>query len=221
MTLTPNQLAALRTDLTTLVQLDYDHLRDELLDHYATLTEENMANGLSFYEASTTAWVAMGNGEGIQRIQTRYELVTRKQIKARHAAIMKSFLYWPTVVTTLLTATLVVYLLFILPVRPARLFTIILVCSPLFVMVATAIPYYGHRDSRKKLVWNYIVHRGNLPINVLNMLNICSITDAEAILHPSRLNVLLVVALAGASLFLTFSLAQLMREHFTFKLAQG
>ena len=124
MLLSTKQLADLRHDLTSLATISDDHLADELLDHYATLTEENMATGQSFHEASTAAFHAMGNGIGIQQIQERYERIARHQIRSRHIAIRQSYLMWPTVVTTLFVGASIAYLILaVLPPHFAKLLT--------------------------------------------------------------------------------------------------
>jgi len=105
--LTPSQLTVLRQDLHKLAQIEYDAVFAELLDHYATLTEQKMADGQSFEYASAYAWADLGSGEGMQRLQDDYVKAIRQQVAARHKAIVKSYFRWPTIVVTALMAVLV------------------------------------------------------------------------------------------------------------------
>ncbi|MEZ0542610.1 hypothetical protein [Fibrella arboris] len=215
MPLTNQQLADLRHDLTSLADIRYDHLADELLDHYATLTEEKMATGLSFYEASTDAFLAMGNGEGIRRIQVKYEIETKKQIKARYWRIVKSYCRWPTVVTTLLVGTLLVNLYLTLPANYLKTMTIALCLSPVFVVLSAWIPYYWQNDTRKKLVWKYISDNGAWPINTVNIL--INLYDFPTYTAPITCRMALILLLAIGCLRQSISLAQLTRETFYYK----
>ncbi len=211
-TLSPKQLNDLRHDLTSLADIKYDHLREELLDHYATLTEEKMVAGQSFYEASTAAWLAMGNGKGIQQIQDDYETVTKQQIKARHKEIMRSYLRWPTVVTTLLIGILLVYILLLLPLRPAKTLAVLLTTGSTIVVISAWIPYYRQKDSRQKLVWQYISPCANWSNILMQVINVV-FPDNE----PSHSHIYFLVAVSTVSLYVAVSLAQLTREHFHHK----
>lgn len=213
--LTTNQLRDLRHDLTSLGRITYDHLADELLDHYATLTEEKMEAGLSFYEASTAAFVEMGNGLGIQTIQDTYERSTKKQVRARHAAIMKSYFCWPTVVTTLLVGTLLGNIYVNLPADSAKIMAYILAFSPSAVILAAWIPYYRKKDSSQKLVWRYISDNGSWPLNLFNSFVI--LNGSDTLLVPFTTHLSVAALLAGGMLFQAISLAQLTRETFYFK----
>ena len=106
MSLTSHQLNTLRHDLVSLATVEYDDVMAELLDHYASLTEQKMANGADFTEASKWAWFDMGSGEGIQQIQTDYEKSITKQVQDQHLAIIKGYFRWPMLVTTALVAAI-------------------------------------------------------------------------------------------------------------------
>lgn len=55
MNLTATQLSALRLGLQSLANIEHDEVLDELLDHYAMLTEQKMAEAYAFDEASKWA----------------------------------------------------------------------------------------------------------------------------------------------------------------------
>lgn len=213
-TLSTKQLDALRHDLRSLADIKYVHLQEELLDHYATLTEANVATGQSFYEASTAAWLAMGNGKGIQQIQDDYETVTKQQIKARHKEIIRSYLHWPTVVTTLLVGILLVCGLMLLPMMAAKVLVYCLVASP---TVAAGISYYRRKDSHQELAWQFISQRTNWATCLLNLFNLFNMQskDGATIYSPTQIALLLIST--GACFLLAVSLAQLTREHFYHK----
>lgn len=209
MALTSHQLDALCHDLNTLVKIDYAHLRNEILDHYALLTEEKMAEGYSFDDASTMAWLALGDGKGIQKIQTRYVIATRKHLQARHWAIVCSFFRWPTILTTGLVGVALTYLLLELPNRSSRWLIGGLILSPLVIILIGAFYYYWRRDSRKKLTWSYINVTGRWPIVLLYLLNSFYRMGAYTL---TPLVVVGLAVLGLLSLLLTISLAQLLRE---------
>lgn len=213
MSLTDKQLADLRHDLTSLAHVTYAHLIDELLDHYAMLTEEKMAAGQSFYEASTDAWLAMGDGIGIQQIQSRYERMARRQIKDRHTEIRQSYLQWPTVMTTLLVGVLIAYLLLVVLPNPlVKLLTIVLVTSPVFVLLTAYVSYSRRRYSRQQLVWEFIRKQVSGPLIIVNLLNATDERNFSPVVHAC-----LLVILTAGSLYSTISLAQLTRETFYYK----
>ena len=216
MSLSTKQLADLRHDLTSLATISYDHLADELLDHYAMLTEENMATGQSFHEAGTAAFHAMGNGIGIQQIQERYERVTRHQIRGRHIAIEQSYLMWPTVLRTLLVGVIMAYLILaVLPPHFAKLLPGVLVLSPAFVLLIAGVSYFWQRDSRKRLVWKFIKSQINAPTMYITLIFILSSTGDGTL--SSFIRVGFAILSTVGNLFLTVSLAQLTRETFYYK----
>ncbi|MBO0937966.1 hypothetical protein J2I47_15525 [Fibrella sp. HMF5335] len=215
MKLTHKQLIILNHDLYSRVNIKYDHLGEELLDHYATLTEEKMAAGQSFYEASTTAWQELGDGTGIRQIQDDYEAVTKKQVRARHVAIMKSYFRWPMVIATVLVSAILGTVYSNLPADLAKIINYLFVFLPAAVMLAAWIPYYRNKDSRQKLVWRYISNNGSWPVNMANLFLI--MTDNERILVPFTTHLSVTALLAGGVLFQAICLAELTRETFYYK----
>ncbi|MEZ0609285.1 hypothetical protein ACAW74_12250 [Fibrella sp. WM1] len=209
MALTSHQLDALRHDLHTLVKIDYAHLRNEILDHYALLTDEKMAEGYSFDEASTMAWLALGDGKGIQKIQTRYVMDTQKHLEAQHWAIVCSFFKWPTVLTTGLVGAMLTCLLLELPNRSACWLIGGLILSPLIILLISAFHYYWRRDSRQKLTWSYINAMGRWPIALLYLLNSFYRMEVYTL---TPLVVVGLTVLGILSLLMTISLTQLLRE---------
>ncbi len=81
MALTPFQLKSLRYDLVELAHIKYDDVVDELLDHYASLTEQKMETGMSFDEASKWAWAELDLETGLKTIQTTYEKSILQKLK--------------------------------------------------------------------------------------------------------------------------------------------
>jgi hypothetical protein len=104
--LTPDQLNYLREELLEWADIHYEEVMDELLDHYASLTEHEMQEGCSFDEAHTKAWIQLGSGRGILHIQERYKKLLGQQMQKQHWAIVRRYFRWPTLVTTLLIGLL-------------------------------------------------------------------------------------------------------------------
>ncbi|MVM35852.1 hypothetical protein GO755_37900 [Spirosoma sp. HMF4905] len=104
--LTSEQLRLLRHDLLHLANISYSEVMDELLDHYASLTEKWMREDYSFDEASRKAWNELGNGRGILHIQERYKKLLLHQLQLQHWSIVRRYFRWPTLITTLLVGTL-------------------------------------------------------------------------------------------------------------------
>ena len=214
MPLSTNQLADLRHDLTTLATINYEHLADELLDHYATLTEENMAIGQSFHEASTAAFLAMGNGKGIQHIQDDYEKATKKQVKERHMAILGGFVRWPTIVMTLLVGVLLLSVFYTLPPNYIRWFVPCMVIISCFITLWVYVVYKRRRDSQHKIVIDYfgrMMRVTNLLFNGSSLLNIIFDDKSDLVGVSIQFGLGLVV------FTLAVALAQLTRETFYYK----
>lgn len=150
MALTPNQLKSLRYDLQTLANIEYDEVMDELLDHYASLTEQKMANGLSFNEASKWAWTDLGSGTGIQEIQTDYERRIRQQIRSRHVEILKSYFRWPVFVTTVLIGTLTYLFTQALSTRSLWLFFLVFSFAPYLLFIPDELKLVRYKRIKKK-----------------------------------------------------------------------
>ncbi|MGF7217286.1 hypothetical protein GGR92_003459 [Spirosoma lacussanchae] len=106
MALTTIQLKTLRYDLQELAHIEYHDVLTELLDHYATLTEQKMETGLSFEEASRWAWAELGSGKGLQAIQADFVRNIRRQIRRQHMGVLKSYFRWPTTVLTALVGVI-------------------------------------------------------------------------------------------------------------------
>ncbi|RYC68946.1 hypothetical protein [Spirosoma sordidisoli] len=181
MALTTIQLKTLRYDLQELAHIDYHDVLTELLDHYATLTEQKMETGLSFEEASRWAWAELGSGKGLQAIQADFVRNIRQQIRRQHMGVLKSYFRWPTIVLTALVGVLV-YL--VVPMLSDRTLTIGLVGVTLVPLAALLRGYwYGdhHRENVDKIVWKYVYRVGVLPVNVFQiMVNANFFSDSPA-----------------------------------------
>jgi hypothetical protein len=100
--LTPHHLNLLRQDLRTLAHIEYEEVENELLDHYATLTEQKMETGQVFEYASANAWAELGEGIGLQQIQEEYRSKITKKIRDRYWQIIAANFRWPTILIILL-----------------------------------------------------------------------------------------------------------------------
>jgi hypothetical protein len=218
MTLTSRQLNALRHDLKTLVEIKYDHLRDELLDHYATLTEEKMNAGYVFDDASTAAWIEMGNGEGIQRIQTDYEAVTKRDIRARHWQIVKSLWSWPTIVSTLLIGVLTTYLIALMPATTFAWHSDFIGYMPVLVLWFGWVYYWRVWDKSQftllreylSKVWAWALY---ITLTIRILPHLAFEYSPTLLAAANALNVYFVV-------FISVSLLRLMRAHFEYKIVR-
>ena len=219
MALTQNQLNHLRCDLQELATIEYDEVMNELLDHYATLTEQKMANGMAFDEASKWAWVDLGSGEGLQAIQDDYEKSIKHQVRSRHIEIMKSYFRWPAFVTTALVGILF-YLA--IPLLPAK-YTIVLLI--LFSCIPGLLLWWGrsrlldkHTDTRG-IVWKYVEASGVFVAQVvpagLNLTGGLFSDSPTQTFYQLHTSVSVVICLL--LLLYTTSFIQLFREQFIYK----
>ncbi|SOD89782.1 hypothetical protein [Spirosoma fluviale] len=169
MALTPFQLKYLRFDLIGLGDIKYDDVVDELLDHYASLTEQKMANGLAFEEASKQAWADLGAEKGVQNIQASFVKAIKQQIKTQHITILKSYFRWPTLLTTVLVGLLAYVVVPLIPVKELILYTFFISLIPyLFILRGF---YYGFHQQTDtgKLVWEYMFHKGGLAVTFIQL----------------------------------------------------
>ncbi|MGM9507909.1 hypothetical protein ACS5NO_09285 [Larkinella sp. GY13] len=219
--LTLHHLTLLRQDLRTLAHIEYEEVENELLDHYATLTEQKIEAGQFFEYASANAWAELGAGPGLQQIQEEFVKNINKQVSNRHREIVLSYFRWPTLVGTLLLCGLVYQLADILSTK-----SIYLLMQGLFLMSGLILLYAVIRkqnryvDSRK-LVWQYIGSRANLSMGFLhltNMVNALLDEDSKPFLlvksYPE-----LVMGLICILLIYSVTFLQLYRENFSYKTA--
>ena len=150
--LTLNQLNRLRHDLLDLAHIEYDEVMAELLDHYASLTEQFMAEGLPFEEASTKAWIQLGNGPGILHIQKRYKKLLLDQMQMQHRAIVRRYFRWPTLITTLLIGLLAYSTAKLLSPGAMGLFFLIVVFSPHLLFIPSELRLFWCKRIKKQIV---------------------------------------------------------------------
>lgn len=213
MKLSSTQLAQLRQDLTILAVIHYKSLMNELLDHYASLTEQKMAIGLSFEEASRWAWAEMGSGVGIQQIQTDFE----DSVGKRHRAILKSYFGWPTFITTFLIATLV-YL--ITPLVSAKTMSILL---DSYVFIPMLVLLYGYnrqrisQSDRWEVFRNYLVRSGKVTfyLSIYGGFLLHEFTHKPTAVWLFQLHSTVGIVSCCLSLIYSFSLLQLCKENFS------
>lgn len=150
--LTSTQLTILRQDLLEEANISYKEVLDELLDHYASLTEHGIREGHSFDEASRKAWISLGSGQGISHIQERYKKLLLKQMQVQHWAIVRRYFRWPTLVTTLLIGVLAYFIAKAVP--PGAL--------PLAFVVLVLVPYLLFIPSELRLFWRERIRKQQL-----------------------------------------------------------
>ncbi len=224
MTLTTHQLHTLRHDLVALATIEYDDVMAELLDHYASLTEQKMDNGLAFDEASKWAWADLGSGAGLQKIQDDYEKGIERQVRTQHLAIIKNYFRWPMLVTTALVSA-VVYL-----IVPMLSHKVLIISIYSFCFAPSTVLIWGHfkntdrRISTGPIIWKYLQHKGFLAVNFLQIaLNSGGLFFDDSPQHwtrtylPQHPNVS--IALALLVLLYTSSFIQLYRYQFYHKIA--
>ncbi|RCR70234.1 hypothetical protein [Larkinella punicea] len=219
--LTPHHLTLLRQDLRTLAHIEYQEVENELLDHYAMLTEQKMETGQVFEYASANAWKELGEGIGLQQIQEEFIKNIRKQISSRHLEILKSYFRWPTVIGTLFICGLVYQLSTVLGPKTIYIVTQFLFLSPgLILIYALVRKEHRHTDTRK-LAWQYMNSRANIPTAFLqfnNMLPFFLNNEDKPtpflLMHPS-----ISTGLACVLLIYTLTFMELYRENFSYKTA--
>ena len=219
MSLTQNQLNSLRADLQGLANIEYDEVMAELLDHYATLTEQKMANGLPFIEATNRAWAELGSGIGLEQIQTDYEKNVRQQVKIRHIEILKSYFGWPAFIITVLAAALI-YI--VVPLLPAQY---VIGSIYLLSMVPALVLWWGRAkhidkftDSRG-IIWKYVQKSGSFICSFVPA--VCMLTSGLFSDGPIRtffqIHTSVSAVLCLLALLYSISFIQLFREKFTYK----
>ncbi len=218
MLLTTDQLTSLRSDLQRLADIKYDPVLNELLDHYATLTEQRMDTGMPFEEASKWAWNDLGQGEGIQQIQDDYIANVQQQIRSRHLVIIKSYFRWPTFLITALVG-LLVYLT--VPLIP---FNYVVTLLYAVILVPSAVMFWLERKlkneptSQQALVFENAAKYRNLHLNVVIFVSnflISSVGDESRRFLQIHSTITVVVCML--LLLYAISFMQLLNERFDFR----
>ncbi|MCX6218888.1 hypothetical protein [Spirosoma sp.] len=169
MALTPFQLKYLRFDLIGLGDIKYDDVIDELLDHYASLTEQKMTIGMAFEEASKQAWAELGAEKGVQKIQASFVKAIEQQIKMQHITILKSYFRWPTLVTTILVGLLVYMVVPLIPVKRLIVCTLLIGVIP-FLFILRGYYYGFHQQTDTgKLIWEYLLNKCGLAVCLFHL----------------------------------------------------
>jgi len=219
MILTTDQLTYLRVDLQRLADIKYDPVLDELLDHYATLTEQHMDTGMSFEDASKWAWDDLGQGEGIQKIQDDYIANVQQQIRSRHVAIVKSYFRWPAFLTTALVGVLVYLVVPLIPTDYVIALLYLIVLTPTAILLWLERKLRKEPTSQQSLVFENAARHRNQHVNWViigsNFL-ISSIGDTsrQAFL---QVHTTLTVVVCMLLLLYAISFMQLLNERFNFR----
>jgi hypothetical protein len=222
MALSEEQLFILRNDLRTLAHIEYEEVENELLDHYATLTEQKMDDGHDFENASSYAWAELGAGAGLNKIHRDYEKNIRKQVSTRHREILKSYFRWPTILSTAVICGLMYWLAAVISPKAIYMIRLLLFLAPGLILLYTFIrKEHRHTDARK-LAWEYMNRYANLPIAFMqasNSINILFDSKTRPISfiqsHPT-----ISTGWACVLFIYTLSFFQLYRESFHYKTAR-
>lgn len=165
MHLSTHQKQQLSTDLAN---IEYDEVYDELYDHYATLVENGLIAGRSFEVARAQAWQDLGAERGVKKIERDFVQSIRQQIRNQHWLILKSYFRWPLFVTTALMGVLVYLVVPMLSGGSISGLICIGFIPALFLLNGYWHGYHNHKDSQK-LVWEYVVTVGFLPVNLFQL----------------------------------------------------
>ena len=219
--LTPSQLRYLRCDLLDLANIKYDEVMAELLDHYASLTEQKMINGMSFDQASKWSWAELGSGKGIQSIQDDYVRNIKRQIRSQHLLILKSYFRWPTIITTALIGLLVYLMVPVLPARTVLIGSFCISAVPSLFLLSGYWNGYHQSTGSQNLVWKYVERNGLIPVNLFQIaLNFSdSIGDSSSTTTQAFLQTHtgILVTACLFSLLYSISFVQLYRYSYTYK----
>lgn len=150
--LTAAQLNILRTDLQELAGIEYDDVLNELLDHYALLTEQRMRADHSFEEASRRAWLELGGGRGILHIQKRYKKLLLDQIRIQQWLIVVRYFRWPTLIPVTLLGLLTYLAASVLPPVAMPFFFLIVVFTPYLLFIPSGLRMFWRNQIRKQSV---------------------------------------------------------------------
>jgi hypothetical protein len=218
--LTPHQLTILRHDLRTLAHIEYEEVENELLDHYATLSEQKMAAGHDFEHASSYAWAELGAGAGLNKIQRDFEKNIRKQVSTRHLELLKNYFRWPTVVTTLLIGAL---MFVITPILSGKIVIVFLWASVIIPIAVLQYAYLKCKDQRtdsKKIVWESLGRRSGFVLNIVNVTFHLSVADDQSKrAEHFQVHTSISAIICFLAILYTLSFIQLYRENFHYKVA--
>ncbi len=218
MLLATDQLTYLRTDLQRLADIKYDPVLNELLDHYATLTEQHMDTGISFEEASKWAWNDLGQGEGIQQIQDDYIANVHQQIRSRHLTIIKSYFRWPAFLTTSLVGVLVYLVVPLIPFGYVVTLLYAVILFPSAVMSWLERKLKNEPTSQQALVFENAAKYRNQHVNVVIFVSnflITSVGDESRRFLQIHSTITIVVCVL--LLLYAISFVQLLNERFDFR----
>ncbi|GAB3026793.1 hypothetical protein [Spirosoma pulveris] len=169
MALTPFQLKYLRFDLIGLGDIKYDDVIDELLDHYASLTEQKMETGLPFEDASKKAWTQLGGVRGVQHIEASSIKAIESQIRTQHMAILKSYFRWPMLLTSVLVSVLVYIAVPMIPIK-WLIVGVCVICLTPFLFLLWGYYYGLHQQTTTgKVVWEYMLNNGGRAASLVQL----------------------------------------------------
>ncbi len=219
MLLTTDQLTSLRSDLQRLADIKYDPVLNELLDHYATLTEQRMDTGMPFEEASKWAWNDLGQGEGIQQIQDDYIANVQQQIRSRHLVIIKSYFRWPTFLITALVGLLVYLTVPLIPVDTVIFAALAVTIFPVFVLLLLELKLRREPTSQHYLVFTHAAKHGNQHVNAVVIgSNVWTAFTSDASRQAFlQVHTTITVVVCMLLLLYAISFMQLLNERFDFR----
>ncbi|WP_421828960.1 hypothetical protein [Larkinella sp.] len=220
MALSEKQLTILRHDLRTLAHIEYEEVENELLDHYATLTEQKMEVGQVFEYASANAWAELGAGPSLNAIQRNYEKNIRKQISSRHLEILKSYFRWPTVLTTLLIALLIYKITPTISTRSIFVGIHITVLIPFGIMGVCYLKSRKLGSDSRKITWTHLNARVAFFVNILqSSLSLPFQGEGSLKIHFFQTHTAVLSIVECIVIIYLLSFIQLYRENFSYKTA--
>ena len=150
--LTTDQLNFLKGHLNS-INIKYEETFNEFLDHYATLTEQKIAEGVHFHDAWRLSLETMGGADKLRYLEEKSVEQWREQLSRRHWQIIRNCFRWPAIVSTVLVGVLVYQLLSMIGLRYFRLLTYGFIGLPmiyflLFQYLPTLVAYWQGKRSR-------------------------------------------------------------------------
>lgn len=150
--LTTDQLNLLKGHLKS-IDIKYEETFNEFLDHYATLTEQKMAEGIAFGDAWELAFNDLGGAAKLRYLEEKSVEQWRKQLSSCHWKIIRNCFRWPAIVSTVLVGVLVYQLFSVMSLSYFRLLIYGFFCVPviyflLFQYLPILIAYWQGKRSR-------------------------------------------------------------------------
>ncbi len=169
MELSTLQRQYLQSDLLHSAKIEYDEVFDELFDHYLTLVENSMESGELFEVARKNSWESLGGIKGVRAVEKSFVKSVRRQIRARHLGILKSYFRWPTLVTTVLVGVLSYLVVPLVSDKNIMLGFILVSVFPAGFVYWKFYRPNNKRRNHTQIGWEYCKHMSSLPWHLLQI----------------------------------------------------